>query len=320
MRGFIVFCSKCGRELPDGSKFCPQCGSPLMPSMENRIQATEAASSPRISNASVVGAKKSRKPLIIGGIAIVAVAAVVGVIFLVMSVFGNGNELVNGKYIFANNDIVYGLSYEVYEEDGKQKIDIGYAKDAKEILNVIFSGTFVEDGENDQGIIWKLVPDEEGDEDLDWKLLIEGDSEGEAESSTIRFQFPEGYAEGDVNGRWYLEETAIYSDGTSETLFSILEFNGSSLAIVAAYGDGALDGGLGVQDVLDNDASEKEDILEGKYYIWTAYDGESMTSDAWLNVSDEGNGAYSVELISQDNEGTITDHIDFMDINLNPER
>lgn len=317
-----MFCSKCGHELPDGSKFCPQCGSPLTQIMENQTLATEPAASSHIANVSVAAAKKSRKTLIIGGIAVVAVAAVVGAIFLVMNVLGSGNKLVNGKYIFDNAGIVYGLSYEVYEEGGKQKIDIGYAKDTKEILNVIFSGTFVEDGENDQGIIWKLVPDDEDDEDLDWKLLIEGDSEGEAESSSIRFQFPEGYAEGDVNGRWYLEETAIYSDGTSETLFSIMEFDGSSLAIVTAYGDGALDGGLGVQDVLDNDASEKEDIFEGKYYIWTAYDGivEFMTSDAWLNVSDEGNGAYSVELISQDNEGSITDYHDFMDVNLNPEK
>ena len=316
-----MFCPKCGRELPEGSKFCPECGSPLTSKVESQTHATEASAASNAVNASVAGAKKTRKPLIIGGVAVVAVAAIVGIVFLVTNALGGADKLVNGKYIFENN-FVYGMSYEVYKEDGKQKIDIGYAEDANGISTVYCSGTFVEDGENDQGIIWKLVPDEEYEDLLFiWNLIPEEEYEDNFANTTIRFQFPQDYAEGNVDGRWYLEQTTVNSEGTSETMFSIMEFKERSLAVVSAYGVGALDSGLGVQDVLDNEAYEKEDIPEGKFFNMSSIDStvEFMAYDNWLNVSDEGNGAYSVELISQDNESTITDHIEWMDINITPE-
>ncbi|WP_302152654.1 zinc ribbon domain-containing protein [uncultured Enorma sp.] len=303
-----MFCPKCGQELPDGSKFCPECGSPLTPKVGNQAQPAGSAASSSTAYAPVAGAKKSRKPLIIGGIAVMAVAAVVGVVLLVMNVFGGGSKLVNGKYIFERNNM-YGLSYEVYEEDGEQKIDIGYAKDAYGISNVYYSGTFVEDGENDQGTIWKLVPDE--------------DDESGSSNTTVRFQFPEGYAEGDVSGRWYLEQTTTYDDGTSETMFSIMEFFpieniNTPLVLVTAYGDGALDGGLEVQDVLDNEVSEREDIPEGKYYIMSSVDNYAGYYDVWLQVTAEGNGSYSVMAYQQDEEYHLSEY-DWMNITIDPE-
>ena len=299
-----MFCPKCGRKLPDGSKFCSGCGSPLMPMVGNQAQNPGVVGSPSPAYMHAVNAKKLRKSLIIGVAAVAAVVVVVLVVFLLTNVFG-ANKLVNGKYIFEHNNS-YGLSYEIYEQDGKQKINIGYAQDPYGIEDVYYSGTFVEDGKNDQGIIWKLVPDE-------------GDEDGTA-NTTIRFQFPEGYAEGNVNGRWYLERSTASDDGASETMLSIMEFDGGSLTVVTAFGEGALDGGLGVQDVIDNEVFEDEDIPEGKYYIQSAVDNtiEFMAYDTWFKVSNEGSGLYSIELISQDDEGELS-YYDWMEVNIDSE-
>ena len=75
-----MFCPKCGQELPDGSKFCAACGAQLTPNAGNQAQPAGSAASPSTSYAPVAGAKKSHTPLIIGGIAVVAVAAVMGVV------------------------------------------------------------------------------------------------------------------------------------------------------------------------------------------------------------------------------------------------
>ena len=305
-----MFCPKCGTKNEDTAKFCASCGAPLQgaqPAASNEdASSTQPApsSATNMQNATSFIAKHRTK-LIAG--AVVVVLAIVGIALLTTNVFG-GNKLVNGKYIFQGN-IAYGLSYEVYEEDGKQKIDIGYARGTDSIDDVHYSGTFVEDGQNDQGTIWKLVPDKD-------------DEDGSSASTTIRFQFPEGYGEGEVDGRWYLEKTTSNDDGTSETMISIMEFDEGNLALMTAQGAGALDGGLGVQDVIDNEFSDSEDIPEGKYYIMSKVDDtiEWEAFDTWLNYSDEGDGMYLIKAFSQDDEGSIIDSDPtWMRVNINPE-
>ena len=239
--------------------------------------------------------------------AAVVVVAIVAVALLATNVFG-GNKLVNGKYIFENM-ARFGTSYEIYNEGGTQKINIGFAEDLEGIDSVACSGTFVEDGENDQGIIWKLVPDEEYEDSL--------------ANITIRFQFPEGYAEGDVNGRWYFEQTTTHDDGTSETQFSIMEFDEDSLVAVNAYGESPLDDGIGAQDVIDNGLYDSElpedgDIPEGKYRFSAWIGGfNSYANGPQVKISDEGNGVYHAEKLNKNASGFY--YSDWMDVNLDPE-
>ena len=305
-----MFCPKCGTKNEDTAKFCAACGAPLrsgQPTAANASASVTQAgprSQANLKNATTFIARH-RIPLVAG--AAVVVLAIVGVILFSLNIFG-GNKLVNGKYIFEGNNY-YGLSYEVYEEDGKQKIDIGYAGDTDGIDSVYYSGTFTEDGQNDQGTIWKLVPDED-------------DEDSSNSSTTIRFQFPEGYGEGEVDGRWYLEKTTSNDDGTSEPRISMMEFDVGNLALMTTIGAGALDGGLGVQDVIDNETSDSEDIPEGKYYIMGKVDTtiEWEAYDLWLKYDDEGDGMYCIESFSQDDEGYLIDsNYPWMDVNIDPE-
>ena len=304
-----MFCPKCGTKNEDTAKFCASCGAPLQSTQPAASNGDASSAQPEPSAATNLQNATSfianhRTKLIAG--AAVVVFAIVAVVLLATNVFG-GNKLVNGKYIFeGNND--YDMSYEIYEEDGKQKIDIGYAGHTVLFDTVYYSGTFVEDGRNDQGTIWKLVPDEDG--------------EDSSTSVTIRFQFPEGYGEGEVEGRWYLERTTPNGDGTSLTMISIMEFDEGNLALMTAYGEGALDGGLGVQDVIDNEVSDREDIPEGKYYIYNKVDTtiEREDYDWWLKYEDEGDGKYSIESFGQDGEGHITySNYPWMDVNIDPQ-
>ena len=78
------------------------------------------------------------------------------------------------------------------------------------------------------------------------------------------------------------------------------------------------DGGLGVQDVLDNEVSEREDIPEGKYYIMSSVDNYAGYYDVWLQVTAEGNGSYSVMAYQQDEEYHLSEY-DWMNITIAPE-
>lgn len=89
-----MFCSKCGAQIPDGSKFCPNCGNVMMDN-----NAPDMAFNPAHGYAAPVGAyaapkpvkKKSKAGLVIGIIAgVVAIAAVVTL--LVVNPFGKPYE------------------------------------------------------------------------------------------------------------------------------------------------------------------------------------------------------------------------------------
>ncbi len=60
-----MFCSQCGQELPDGSKFCKECGAPLNPSYEGVIQGqTVAAAGPGTFTSNNTGPDPSRLEII----------------------------------------------------------------------------------------------------------------------------------------------------------------------------------------------------------------------------------------------------------------
>ena len=90
------------------------------------------------------------------------------------------------------------------------------------------------------------------------------------------------------------------------------------LVLVTAYGEGALDGGLGVQDVIDNEVSEREDLPEGKYYVLSSVDNSHDFYEVWFMVTAEGHGTYSVKAYQSDDEYNLSDY-DWMNITIDPE-
>lgn len=106
------FCSRCGSELRDGDIFCGNCGkkSEIIPEEKINIDKTEAGQRPaeqafaeqpidEISDP-CCNSDNKKTALLIGGIAIVIVAAIIGLILLVSAIFGvSGAEGALSNYL-----------------------------------------------------------------------------------------------------------------------------------------------------------------------------------------------------------------------------
>ena len=83
-----MFCSKCGKELPEGSKFCNKCGASLVPlSGKNEVKETtvSVASSPRTITLPNINYRKMMPFVIIGAVLIALI--IIAVVLLKAFVF-----------------------------------------------------------------------------------------------------------------------------------------------------------------------------------------------------------------------------------------
>jgi len=81
-----MFCSKCGKELPEGSKFCNKCGASLVPSSDNKKETTASTvSSPRTITLPNINYRKVM-PFVIIGAALIALI-IIAVVLLKAFVF-----------------------------------------------------------------------------------------------------------------------------------------------------------------------------------------------------------------------------------------
>ena len=134
-----MFCSHCGQDIPEGSKFCPACGTPVealepeafvqpeeMPDAETAAAVEEAPAAPDaaaeapaggVEEASVAavpaqasgeaaapiltGRKGGRSIVVIAVLAVVALALVFGLVKLLPAVFGGGGKEV---YVYSTDD------------------------------------------------------------------------------------------------------------------------------------------------------------------------------------------------------------------------
>ena len=79
-------CTRCGRLLPDGVRFCPDCGS-AVPQM--------AANPGQLYGASVLAAPKKKKkvwPWVLGILLIVMAALITGIVLLFRMIFQSVNS------------------------------------------------------------------------------------------------------------------------------------------------------------------------------------------------------------------------------------
>lgn len=252
-----MFCSKCGRELPEGSRFCPGCGAEVArapkpeqpaaapaPSAGRVSDPADTATAPSPASATAQPApKRSRKPLIIGGIAVIVVAAIAVIALLASGVIGGKEGLPNGNFYFSEDDrFGFGFSFEIKQEGDVQTIDIGrWTLDegtiGQGLFTPLFSGTIEEDGENELGTIWKVVD------------IVDGRSGQPVDGVSWRIQFPEGAASGELEGRWYVELSL-----NGESMFELFEFDDDGSAnIVSGYGADALDDAMSYDEILATD-------------------------------------------------------------------
>lgn len=108
-----MFCVKCGKEIKDGSKFCPECGAPveikIKPEVEKPAQdlpKKEETKFDKVTNAMA-------KTVDVGKGIAESIAAIIAVILLFMALTGKlddaGEEIGNAK-IFKGNDTKSGFA------------------------------------------------------------------------------------------------------------------------------------------------------------------------------------------------------------------
>lgn len=152
-----MFCSGCGNQIPDGSKFCPKCGQPAggQAGAAPRMQAQPGAGYQAGGQA---GARPAA-PRKSGGIspaiiiaAVVAVVAVIAIVIIGVKVIGGGNKIDLNKYaevVFEGEDGFGTASIEVdteqFYKDNKSKFKVDEKKMKKNLTKYLKSNKTVAD-------------------------------------------------------------------------------------------------------------------------------------------------------------------------------
>lgn len=278
-----MFCPKCGQELPDGSKFCPWCGA-ASTSVANGFQpkaadpapvqtpAPAAPSAPAPDYAAAPGApKRSKKPLILGGIAVVAVAVIAAVVVFATGLLsGGGSATFPNGYFSLDGVIPFG--FRVSGEEGEQTIEFLSPYTSSED-GVLGSGTLVSDGSNSHGTIWRIE---------DFEYAPEYSSSSGVES--IRLQFPESIAEGDPTGTWYLE----ISESNGNVTYVVAQFleDGTVQAVQSSVHAEAAERATSILD----DALSAEDVYNGVYQQYPYTYETNLGFNDTLYVQNDPNG------------------------------
>ena len=240
-----MFCPTCGRELPKGSRFCPGCGEAL-----RDVASGSVPPAPR----------RSKRPLVLGAAAVAVVAIASVVVLFVMGVLGGGGtKLPDGRYRL-NGFIPY--DFVVGEGDGGQTIAFVYPNDVND--TVWFSGRLVEDGSNSLGPIWRVEDVPQGVE-------------------SVRVQLPEGVAEGDPTGRWYVELTS--QDGVAYVVAQIDE-DGTARSLNSLVPPEAAEAGTRVLD----EAQSIDEVYSGVYRDYPYYYSSDFGFDTAYTLRNVPNG------------------------------
>ena len=137
-----MFCSSCGKEQPEGAKFCRECGKPMVgaqpsPSAEappSMAAPTLPVSSPgdSIPPYAAVKPRRNKTPIIVGLAALAVVAIVVVVLVVTLGGGGGDGGGVAGRYKSTSS----GLGIEL-KSDGTYDM-----LDSNEEVMEVFGGTY----------------------------------------------------------------------------------------------------------------------------------------------------------------------------------
>ena len=150
-----MFCEKCGKENPDGAKFCEGCGSELSQNIvsdeadvnlsteySTEASGVESANADFSSDTQPEEPKKKSSKSIIAA-AIVAVVVIVALVFGIKAVFGGGPESVvknyvkameTGKASYMLKTIPKSMEKEIKKDDDKMDELEDNMKDSKESI------------------------------------------------------------------------------------------------------------------------------------------------------------------------------------------
>lgn len=145
-----MFCRNCGKEVADGVKFCPGCGTPM-----GQAPAGPAPSKPDVEKpvppVDVPKQPKKRGKLLIAIIAVIVLAVV---IFAAVKLIGGAGSKGNGSesYVFMNDDYEW-----MFMKDMKEKTEEVEISD-ESLQNVRFSadGKYLYYIESDGGNLYKM--------------------------------------------------------------------------------------------------------------------------------------------------------------------
>ena len=185
-----MFCPTCGRELPEGSRFCPGCGEGQSGTRRRAPSRRRPVGRGGRSSSASLPLRWWRLPPWSPSSPRACSA-------------GEGQSC---RTAGMSCTALFPTPLWSAEGDGGQTIAFVYPNDAND--TVMFSGRLAEDGSNGLGPIWRVedVTFPSGDA---WNV------------ESVRIQFPEGAAEGDPTGRWYVELTS--QDGIAYVVAQIDE-------------------------------------------------------------------------------------------------
>ena len=208
-----MFCTKCGKQVPDGSVICPHCGNALAAPQQ---AAPQAAPQPLQAVNNFAGnvvdkAKKGdKKTLIIGAVA--AVAAVIVLVMIISWLFGNGPKSVVKKALKKSENIEkkYEELAETYllfsNKKARKKLDMDNDEDEEEAKTSWKITKTKKYGKNDDVTegMRAYVSQMGGDEDkVKASALVEV-----TETTKVKGEDPEKvkkyYAVVKVGGKWYM--------------------------------------------------------------------------------------------------------------------
>lgn len=98
-----MFCKNCGKEMKNGSAFCPECGTKVEQDKTENIPFTKIGTDSVSSADSAAKSKEDKQNAIIG---LVFIAIIIGVIILVCSLIFGGGAASDDDYISAAKTVI----------------------------------------------------------------------------------------------------------------------------------------------------------------------------------------------------------------------
>jgi len=209
-----MYCSRCGREIPEGNAFCGYCGA------STAAPAGQAPSPPAYYAAPTLPAAAPKRrvsalPWVLGGLGLVGVVALVVVLLLVLG--GNGEsaavEKVVRDYCKALEDKDADLLLEVMEPDFRRELENALGKDYKDFLDDYY---FPELPDDLKVRIEKMETKIRGDRAtvkvLEGTMSYTGE-DGRKVSLGVSESDEEEVELAKVDGKWYLAKSWLEDNG-----------------------------------------------------------------------------------------------------------